>query len=430
MWLIDRQTDGRAGSRRIPLPAVLQEALIRWYIGAGSRDDEAAGITLVQQARIGGKWIACNCLGHASLPPILTPAYLSEAETYYLRRLTQTNRPEHRSDCPFFRDSATNRITHVRNHSDPVDPPTGFFEVLRPAPDKLAQRPERELTDDRTRNASIPRLARLLWRLIDASGVNRLPPLAETARDHSIAREFRALGRSAGQIEIAPGIELGRLFWTHAGALHGKQVYAALRRLAETWPTGHAPQAFLALFADKFEGNVVSAAGAEPVHLANRVQSPSVLTNRIAGPYLVLVVVGQYPESRGYSPLRAYAQPILSGRRFVPVASEFERTILQELLRVQYSLRRYHIEFAVEKPVFDRLTQSGSCRPDFLIEARSMKTGEVRELVLEARGPDASDPAPISAPASPAHDRSVLRLTPQNWEDAPLSEKLLNALHL
>ena len=430
MWLIDRQTDGRAGSRRIPLPAVLQDALIRWYIGAGSREDEAAGMTLVQQARVGGKWIACNCLGHSSLPPILTPAYLSEAETYYLRRLTQSSRPEHRSDCPFFRDSATNRITHVHNRSNPAEPPTGFFELLRPAPDKLAQKPEKDLTDDRTRNASIPRLARLLWRLIDASGVNRLPSLLETDRDHSIAREFRALGRAAGQIQIAPGIELGRLFWTHAGALHGKQVYAALRRLAESWPAGHAPQAFLALFAEKFESNVVKVAGAEPVHLANRVQSPSIRTNRIAGPYLVLIVVGQYPDSRGYSPLRAYAQPILSGRRFIPVASEFERTILQELLRAQYVLRRQHIEFAIEKPIFDRLTNAGSCRPDFLIEARSMKTGEVRELILEATDFEESTPSPGKAFTPPAAGKSVLRLSPQDWQCRPLSEKLLDALRL
>lgn len=430
MWLIDRQTDGAAGSRRIQLPAVLKDALIRWYVGVGSRDDEAAGIMLVQQARIGSKWIACNCLGHASLPPILTPAYLSEAETYYLRRLTQSDRPEHRPDCPFFRDSATNRITHVHNRSDPIDPPTGFFEVLSPAPDKLAQRPERDLTDDRTRNASIPRLARLLWRLIEASGVNRLPPLMETDRDHSISREFKALGRAAGQIEIAPGIELGRLFWTHPGALHGKQVYAALRRLAQAWPNGHAPQAFLALFADKFEGHVVNAAGAEPVRIANRVQSPSVRTNRVAGPYLVLIVVGQYPESRGYSPLRAYAQPILSGRRFMPVASEFERTLLQELLRAQYSLRRHDIEFAVEKPIFDRLTNSGSSRPDFLIEARSRKTGEVRELILETRSQKALAPAPAGMLTSPAPEKFVLRLTPQDWKRHPISEQLLNVLDL
>ena len=52
MWLIDRNSDGLRASR-IPLPAVLRSALVRWYTGDGSRRDEEAGILLVQQARIG-----------------------------------------------------------------------------------------------------------------------------------------------------------------------------------------------------------------------------------------------------------------------------------------------------------------------------------------------------------------------------------------
>ncbi|MGB3930824.1 MAG: hypothetical protein WBL20_17910, partial [Sphingobium sp.] len=83
MWLIDRHSSGLGGAR-IPLPPTLQSALIRWYVGEGSRQDEDAGITLVQQARIGGKWLACDCLGVDCTPPVLTPAFLSEAETYYL----------------------------------------------------------------------------------------------------------------------------------------------------------------------------------------------------------------------------------------------------------------------------------------------------------------------------------------------------------
>src|SRR3546814_15150136 len=48
MWLIPRNTDGtRAG--RIALPAPVREALVRWYVGQGSRADEEAGIMLVQQ---------------------------------------------------------------------------------------------------------------------------------------------------------------------------------------------------------------------------------------------------------------------------------------------------------------------------------------------------------------------------------------------
>lgn len=126
MWLIHRDTDGHSGDR-IPLPTPLREALVRWYIGEGSRQDEKAGITLVQNARIGQRWIACGCLGRDALPPILTPAFLSEADTYYLRRLTSTKRPEHRPECPFFRDQVTNRITEARSSTTPADPPSGFF---------------------------------------------------------------------------------------------------------------------------------------------------------------------------------------------------------------------------------------------------------------------------------------------------------------
>src|SRR3546814_4329405 len=72
--------------------------------------------------------------------------------------------------------------------------------------------------------------------------------------DHSISDEFRTLSAAAAKVEIAPGIELGRAFWTHAQALHSKRLYASLREIARRWPRGHAPQAFLALFAHEFRG--------------------------------------------------------------------------------------------------------------------------------------------------------------------------------
>src|SRR3546814_14019789 len=100
MWLIPRRTNG-LGSGRIPLPQPVRDALVRWYAGKGSRHDEEAGIMLVQQARIGEKWIACDCLQSGESPPLLTPAFLSEAETYYLRRLPRTYLPPPHPDRPF-----------------------------------------------------------------------------------------------------------------------------------------------------------------------------------------------------------------------------------------------------------------------------------------------------------------------------------------
>lgn len=418
MWLIDRYSDGR-GAGRIPLPAPVREALVRWYDGTGSRADEDAGIMLVQQARIGEKWIACDCLPPEEAPPIMTPAFLSEAETYYLRRLTSDKRPEHRPDCPFFRDQVTHRITEVRSQESPADPPTGFFEVLRPAPEKLAQRPEEESSDDRTRNASIPRLARLLWRLLAISSLNRCPPPSHEAAGHSISDEFKALATAASKVEIAPGIALDRAFWTHAQALHSRRVYARLRELARQWPSGHAPQGFLALFAQEIRGATIQVAGCEPVVLANRVQSPSVRGNLIKGPYLVIVVAGEYPEAHGYAPLRGYAQPVLSGKRFMPVDSEFERTVLRQLLQLRWTFHRQGLDLILEKPVFDTLTPLGPCRADFVLEARARTTGEIRQIIVEAMG--STDDAYLAAKAV-THPRMaqiapVICVTPTDAEE-------------
>ena len=400
MWLVARHSDG-LGKGRIPLPLPVRDALVRWYVGDGSRADEDAGIMLVQQARIGEKWLACDCLPEEQAPPILTPAFLSEAETYYLRRLTSANRPEHQSDCPFFREQATNRLSEVRTQESPADPPLGYFEVLRPAPEKLAQRPVEDSSDDRTRHGSLPRLARLLWRLLSISGLNRCLPVSAEEPDHSIADEFRALAKATSMIEIAPGIELGRAFWTHAQALHSKRIFANLRELARRWPRGHAPQAFLALFAHEIRGSTIHVPGCAPVILANRVQSPSMRGNIIKGPYLVLAVIGEYPEARGYAPLRGYAQPIYSGRRFVPVDSEFERTVLRELLSLRRSFDRRGIDILLDKPVFDTLTPLGSCRPDFVIEAHCRATGEIRQIIVEAM--DSNDPEGLPPGRAASH---------------------------
>src|SRR3546814_18424826 len=148
---------------------------------------------LVRQELIVEKWIACDCLQSGESPPILTPAFLSEAETYYLRRLTSTDRPEHHPDCPFFREQATNRLSEVHTHESAADPPMGYFEVLRPAPEKLAQMPEEDSSNDRTRQGSVHRLTSLRWSLLHISGLNRIPPSPADNDDHSTTDEFRPI---------------------------------------------------------------------------------------------------------------------------------------------------------------------------------------------------------------------------------------------
>lgn len=430
MWLIDRDTSGE-GPTRIPLPVPLREALVRWYVGDGDHLDEQAGIKLVQNARVGHKWLACDCLGRSVAPPILTPAYLSEAETYYLRRLTGTRRAEHRDDCPFFRDQATARISEVRSRHTPAKPPDGFFEVLKPAPEKLAQRPEDDSTDDRTRNAATPKLARQLWRLLDVAGVNHIAPLSARI-EWSLGASLAAVTRASAGIELAPGIELSRAFWTHAAPLHAEHVHARLVALTSRWPVGHAPQGFLLLYARGFKGVQIDVANGAPVTLVNRIQSPSTLGNRVAGPWLVLVVVGEYPDGPGHMPLRGYAQPVLNGRLPVPVESEFERQTLHAILAAQVRLHHQGIDMAIVKPLFDILTRDGPCRPDFRIEARSRLTGEIRELAIEAMGFDTDAYNAVKAVTHPRmrHLGRLVTIRPEDVTSERAVQIILNALDM
>src|SRR3546814_15887894 len=105
--------------------------------------------------------------------------------------------------------------------------------------------------------------------------------------------------------------------------------------------------------------STIQVSGFDPVVIANRVQSPSVRGNPIKGPYLVLIVAGQYPEAHGYAPLRAYAQPIASGRRFIPLHSEFARAVLRTLIKLRMTFDTSAISLAIARSVLNTLTPIG-----------------------------------------------------------------------
>ncbi len=86
------------------------------------------------------------------------------------------------------------------------------------------------------------------------------------------------------------------------------------------------------------------------------------------GPFLVMIVAGEYPEAHGYAPLRAFAQPIYSGRRFIPVNSEFERDVLRALLEARRELAEEGLDIFVEKPVFDHVWTTSAAQELFGID--------------------------------------------------------------
>ena len=382
MWLVAR--GAKTASAGDAVAPALADTLRIWYAGEGDPRDEESALLLVRHARSQGLWLACDCQGERAAP-MLSPALLSEADTYYLRRLTGRDRAEHRIDCPFFREQV---VTTLKSRRAPARmSPDGYFAVLKPAPLALAQALDDDARPRDSASHGTPRLAKLLWRLLDLSGRTTIP--AHESGDRSIAAEFEAIRALAERIEVAPEIALARVLFTHPRDWESRRAFAVLRDLAKTWPRDHEPQAFLLVFARTFHEHSIETSDGV-IDIATRVRHPGTREMPIAGPNLALVAIGNHPDVRGYAAQRAWAQPVFSGQRFVPVDSNFDRDIVDALIAARRILARSGIGLSAAKPLFDAITPEGNVRPSWAVKLENAGTDIT--IILNADGAEPSDP--------------------------------------
>lgn len=399
MWLCPRGTSGLP-DQRLGIDGLTRARLIAWYTGHGDRQDELAGIALVRLARQTRQWIACDCREEGSPPPLLAPACLSAARTWYLRRLTGPERPEHRPDCPFFREQRLAATPEAKTIRKPAGEPAGWFAAIAPRPTHLAQRQEKAQTRASSIAPSIPRIGLLLRTLLDRSG-QTVMALDLDDQTMGVSATMRAIRETAETFQVAPGIGLRDVLFTHPrdrGPLIGRLI-----RAERQWPRGHAPQAFLLLFAKCLEGQeIVTADGIirlDEIHAkptgkgpgdrpdigeALRISRPPHLLPP-GPPYLCLLAWGRPPEGGIIRPLRAWAEPILSGRHFFPVRSEGERQLLKALLAIGKGLARRGIHTRVERRLFGE--EIGDCEEPVL-SIRILRTNGRPELSLRVGAQD------------------------------------------
>lgn len=387
MWLVQKFSNGTA-SNRVAIPPEIHDPMLRWYIGEGGVAEEAVGVELVRSAKHHDRWLACECRGAAVPPPLLSPAYMTVAQTYYLRRLTGTGRPPHDPTCPFHRDQADYLRDRSERSRAAVTPPQGYFAVLAPLREHLAQKTASQ-PDTRASGASIPRLAKLLWLLIQRAGADTVGAIGNRAKP-SLALEFQRLKAAAANLEIAPGILLSRFLFTHPEDFRRRRIYAQLREAAPTWPSGHEPGAFLLLYAKAVTAREIILVEGEPILVASDISKPP-RKHIDAGPYLVLVAIGTDQKTKGYAALSAYAQPILNGHHFIPVQTTRERQLLALVLKLQWQLRDAGIASVIEKPTFDVDTPDGFCRPTIILDMQHHADRHQQSYVLRLLGDTGND---------------------------------------
>lgn len=383
MWLVSKGASSAESGE--PVDPAIAATLRIWYQGQGDHIDEQHALVLVRHARKTRQWLACDCRGSASTP-MLSPALLTEADTYYLRRLTGRSRVEHIASCPFYRAQVL--ATATKSDRSPARGiPDGYFTVLKPAPLALAQAPDADTPTRDSASHGTPRLAKLLWRLLEVSGRTTIP--ATEKHERTIAAEFDAIRRAAEHIEVAPGIALARVLFTHPRDWTSNRAFAVLRELSAKWPRSHEPQAFLLIYTRTIHEQSIETSEGD-IDIATRVRHPGTRATPIAGPYLVLIAIGNHPDVRGYAAQRAWAQPIHNGHRFVPVEDNFDRGVADALIAARRIMAKDGIAINAQKPMFDLMTPDGLVRPHWTV---TMRTPErTLPIVISTREYDDGDP--------------------------------------
>lgn len=321
---------------------------------------------IIQRIKRQGAWIACDCLGsnHAS-PPILAPRETPTGK-YTLQR--SADRTEHGQNCLFRWEEGelSGHQERTRGSHPPLTHETPDF-ILYKRKEAIANTPsgsDKEIhTKDRT--AHLDSLARRLYCLIEAAGLNKMTGPIESLKD-----QLAAIRSEAKEIILFPGKEytLADILWTNIDWLYkGWARHHLLKMEKDAWPSGTPLQGYLLLYVDSIEGHVIHTPhGSLTVTGTLKKLATDAMESR--APYVCLVSLQLSKNKDRLDIHKSYAHPVTRHTLF-PVDSDEERDAAGVLAWVADKARGegWHVE--IEKPLYDIVVngRGESCRPDFLV---------------------------------------------------------------
>jgi hypothetical protein len=343
-------------------------------------------------------WLMCGCralLKNGQPDPAQAPLFFPRKIDDRIRLVRNTARPPHHDSCPFYFDPPdTNRHVVDRMIDGPPCQPLECALILRNS--NNAARSAGSLDEIYEKQSQLPKIARLLWSIMDWAELNvirldahdkvhsggadnvscRSTIRSEIAKLRSALANIHAytdhMGFRHSLLEInktyAPALvrpvggssEIYQLFCTHAG----KMVKVKKR-----------PQVyFFGYVNDVAEESIDHPDLPEDFHIGTTIKKLSVAEQSVSPPYLAAIVFGQRADTRRFSAIQAFAQPIYEAQhdfaQFVPVTSAFERQCLRMLKSLQFVLMREHsrADVVIRKPLFTIPTPAGHCLPDFILD--------------------------------------------------------------
>lgn len=380
-WLVPK---GQTAGLRIPVQTDIVAAIVRHCSGGRAQEDETLLARFMAEARDNDQWLVCGCRGETDDMPVVTIVRQGQGRgapsgcaypDHHARRL-QKKRPPHDPNCPLHNAHFTGG-EEASAFRRPLPELEVLFSALRRS---SGEPPEAQAFAESSfhlgqRTLSPPSLATLLWRIMHQAGLN-----AWTVRSRSgCAAHLDALRKAGFVFSVDPAVRLPKVLTLRADAL--RRVTRAIA--GQSW-ANHPPQGYLIGFAHELDRHAFFTAGGK-VEVAEPIIRPRYFENYIAGPFLVIVLLARLDGVGPIVPLRAYAQPVLSGDWLLPVDSDLERRAAHLLRRLAEEEASAGRAIRVRKPLFSMDVPGGACVPDFVID-----TGGRRDrrgsIVLEVMG--------------------------------------------
>ena len=322
-------------------------------------------------------WLLCTCKGdELSLAPILSIARKHSA----VRPLTlvrNSRRGLHDVACRFHRLPGA-----AQGHSLAEREAVVALGVLRSTDGSTASGAKRKGSTGTSKSTSTPRLARVLFTLLERAGLNRV-----LASSRSISRDATKL------MDAAQGLWMDKEKTVAATGFIGPNLYRLdqiARRVegASNWPRSLSPHGFVIGLCDR-ELDVGGSTHlidpfdrAAPPHsweVKGRVRLPGPGT---IGPYLAIGLVAKVAGKESAEIVQAYVHPAYDFESLLLVDSDLERQTLAILIERQADMKERKNPYSIIKPYVDLIEPESNTpyRPDFVVKAGS------REIAVETMG--------------------------------------------
>lgn len=364
---VTRSSKGQVAAGSVSLSDSLVRNLVEVYTDTGNQPSSHA--RNVAQSYVGGLktkgyWLACGCKGNSLREaPILFP----QDGRGGMKLVRNYSRPDHNLNCPFNRP----RRTDTEAPSLATRARVAEFGIVKIRPLSDSANPTRKngVRRQRSSDATVPSLARMLFTLFEHANLNRITPGAS----RNVSADKEALRNAFPQffLDRARRLPVSRHTVTSFAQLE-KLKRGLLASRSSTWPDKLVPQGFVIdqLEDVEFEEDtdvkwLVPTYGDKiPVH--GSLLLPGAGT---VGPYVVIALVALLPEESVPTIARAYVHPIHSLGELFPVDSGLERETFDILKRKQWQFRKAGSPFDIVKPLLDIDAPDGvRVRPDFILE--------------------------------------------------------------